>query len=93
MAPRIPICMPGLIRAWSAQLSIAASIVIIVMGLRFLGLMRIAFLMREWVVDSVKAGRSVERLCDGTGVRVRLDAVHRTDPGGHRIELPPSKRR
>jgi cytochrome c-type biogenesis protein len=37
----------GLIRAWSAQLSIAAGIVIIVMGLHFLGLTRIGFLMRE----------------------------------------------
>jgi cytochrome c-type biogenesis protein len=37
----------GLIRAWSAQLSIAAGIVIIVMGLHFLGLTRIALLMRE----------------------------------------------
>src|SRR5258705_2852280 len=37
----------GLIRAWSAQLSIVAGIVIIVMGLHFLGLTRIAFLMRE----------------------------------------------
>src|SRR6202451_1695520 len=31
----------GLIRAWSAQLSIAAGIVIIVMGLHFLGVTRI----------------------------------------------------
>jgi cytochrome c-type biogenesis protein len=37
----------GLIRAWSAELSIAAGIVIIVMGLHFLGLTRIALLMRE----------------------------------------------
>src|ERR1700712_2446655 len=37
----------GLIRAWSAQLSIAAGIVIIVMGLHFLGFTRIALLMRE----------------------------------------------
>ena len=36
-----------LIRAWSAELSIVAGIVIIVMGLHFLGLTRIAFLMRE----------------------------------------------
>src|SRR5271168_4135202 len=35
------------IRAWSAQLSIAAGIVILVMGLHFLGLTRIGFLMRE----------------------------------------------
>jgi cytochrome c-type biogenesis protein len=37
----------GLIRAWSAQLSIAAGIVIIVMGLHFLGLTRVGLLMRE----------------------------------------------
>src|SRR6201985_2208918 len=37
----------ALIRAWSEQLSIAAGIVIIVMGLHFLGLTRIALLMRE----------------------------------------------
>jgi cytochrome c-type biogenesis protein len=37
----------GLIRAWSAQLSILAGIVIIAMGLHFLGLTRIGLLMRE----------------------------------------------
>jgi cytochrome c-type biogenesis protein len=37
----------ALIRAWSEQLSIVAGIVIIVMGLHFLGLTRIGFLMRE----------------------------------------------
>ena len=37
----------GLIRAWSAELSIVAGLVIIVMGLHFLGLTRIGFLMRE----------------------------------------------
>jgi cytochrome c-type biogenesis protein len=37
----------GLIRAWSSQLSIAAGIVIILMGLHFLGLTRIGLLMRE----------------------------------------------
>jgi cytochrome c-type biogenesis protein len=37
----------GLIRAWSAQLSLVAGIAIIVMGLHFLGLTRIGFLMRE----------------------------------------------
>ena len=36
-----------LIRAWSAELSILAGIVIIVMGLHFLGLTRIGLLMRE----------------------------------------------
>src|ERR1700759_5691311 len=37
----------GLIRAWPAELSIVAGIVIIVMGLHFLGLPRIGLLMRE----------------------------------------------
>jgi cytochrome c-type biogenesis protein len=37
----------GLIRAWSAELSIVAGLVIIVMGLHFLGLTRIGFMMRE----------------------------------------------
>ena len=36
-----------LIHAWSEQLSIVAGVVIIVMGLHFLGLTRIALLMRE----------------------------------------------
>src|SRR3954466_11594133 len=35
------------IRAWSAQLAIVAGVVIILMGLHFLGLTRIGFLMRE----------------------------------------------
>src|ERR1700709_2903610 len=37
----------GLIRAWSAELSIVAGLVIIVMGLHFLGLTRIGLMMRE----------------------------------------------
>src|SRR3954469_15248962 len=37
----------GLIRAWSAELSMLAGIAIIVMGLHFLGLTKISFLMRE----------------------------------------------
>ena len=37
----------GLIRAWSAELSILAGLVIIVMGLHFLGVFRIGFLLRE----------------------------------------------
>ncbi len=37
----------GLIRAWSAELSIVAGIIIIIMGLHFLGLTRLGFLMRE----------------------------------------------
>jgi cytochrome c-type biogenesis protein len=37
----------GFIRAWSAQFSILAGVVIVIMGLHFLGLTRIGFLMRE----------------------------------------------
>ena len=44
----------GFIREWSAQLSIAAGIVIIIMGLHFLGLTRIAFLMREGRITAPK---------------------------------------
>ena len=44
----------GLIRAWSAELSIVAGIVIIIMGLHFLGLTRIGLLMREGRVQMPK---------------------------------------
>lgn len=37
----------ALVHAWSAELAVVAGIVIIVMGLHFLGLTRIGFLMRE----------------------------------------------
>ena len=37
----------ALVRAWSAELAIVAGIIIIVMGLHFLGLTRIGLLMRE----------------------------------------------
>src|SRR5216684_201981 len=37
----------GLVQAWSAELSIVAGVAIIVMGLHFLGLTRVAMLMRE----------------------------------------------
>jgi cytochrome c-type biogenesis protein len=44
----------SLIRAWSAQLSIVAGIVIILMGLHFLGLTRIGLLMREGRIAMAK---------------------------------------
>src|SRR6188474_933687 len=37
----------GVVRAWSAELAIVAGLAIIVMGLHFLGLFRIGWLMRE----------------------------------------------
>src|SRR4029078_383667 len=37
----------GLIRAWSAELSVLPGIVILIIGLNFLGLTRIGLLMRE----------------------------------------------
>jgi cytochrome c-type biogenesis protein len=46
----------GLIRAWSAELSIVAGVVIMVMGLHFLGLTRIGFLMRRAAADSEPVG-------------------------------------
>src|SRR2546427_12874271 len=44
----------GLIHAWSAELAVVAGIVIIVMGLHFLGLTPIAFLMREKRMELAK---------------------------------------
>jgi cytochrome c-type biogenesis protein len=44
----------GLIRAYAAQLSIAAGVIIILMGLHFLGLTRIGLLMREGRVTMPK---------------------------------------
>jgi cytochrome c-type biogenesis protein len=76
----------GLIRAWSAQLSIAAGIVIILMGLHFLGLTRIGLLMREGRLSIPKPVGLWGRLCDGTGVCLRLDALHRPDPGRHPLD-------
>src|SRR6201986_4121220 len=45
-----------LIRAWSAELSILAGIVIIIMGLHFLGLTRIGLLLREGGLPIPKTG-------------------------------------
>ena len=72
----------GFIHAWSAELSIVAGVVIIVMGLHFLGLTRIDLLMREGRLPIPKTGRALGRLCDGACLCVRLDALHRPDPGG-----------
>ena len=76
----------GLIRAWSAELSIVAGIVIIIMGLHFLGLTRIGLLMQEGRLPIPKPVGLVGRLCDGPGICVRLDALHRPDPGCHPVD-------
>ena len=76
----------GLIRAWSAELSILAGIVIIIMGLHFLGLTRIGLLMREGRMHDAEAGRAVGRLCHGARLRLRLDALHRPHSGGDPVD-------
>jgi cytochrome c-type biogenesis protein len=43
-----------LVRAWSAELAIVAGVAIIVMGLHFLGLFRIGWLLREKRMEMVK---------------------------------------
>ena len=58
-----------------------AGIAIIVMGLHFLGVFRIGLLYREARLSVRQAGRAVGRLCDGPCLRLRLDALHRPDPG------------
>ena len=86
----------GAARLFRLSSAIIAGIVIIVMGLHFLGLTPIAFLMQERRLDGCEAGRPVGRLCDGPRLRVRLDAVHRADPrrhpGDRRIGDTPSPR-
>ena len=72
----------ALIRTYSAELSIVAGIVIIAMGLHFLGVFRIGVSASGKADGDGQAGRAVGRLCDGTCLRVRLDAVHRPDPRG-----------
>ena len=72
----------GLLRVHAHTLAIVAGIAIIIMGLHFLGLTPIAWLNREKRADDPEAGRAVGRLRDGARVRVRLDPLHRPDPGG-----------
>ena len=63
-----------------ASSPIVAGIVIIVMGLHFLGLTPIAWLMREKRFRLAKPVGLVGRLSDGACLCARLDAVHRADP-------------
>ena len=44
----------GVVRAWSAELAIVAGVAIIVMGLHFLGLFRIGWLLREKRMEMAK---------------------------------------
>ena len=76
----------GLIRAWSAELSIVAGIVIIIMGLHFLGLTRIGLLMREGRLPMPKPVGLWGAYVDGAGLRLRLDALHRADPRGDPVD-------
>ena len=73
----------AVLRAYSYQLGIVAGVVIIIMGLHFLGVFRIGALLQGKVCRDDEAGRALGRLCDGACLRVRMDAVHRTDPGRH----------
>ena len=72
----------GVVRAWSAELSIVAGVAIIVMGLHFLGVFRIGWLLAREAHGDGEARRALGRLCDGARLCVRLDALHRADPGG-----------
>ncbi len=39
--------------------------------------------MRQKRLEVAKPAEPVRRLCDGAGLRLRLDALHRPDPGRH----------
>ena len=68
------------IRQYLDTLSLLAGAAIIVMGLHFLGVFRLRSLSRS-ADQRGKARRAVGRLCHGPRVRIRLDALHRADPG------------
>ena len=71
----------SLIRAWSAQLSILAGIVIIIMGLHFLGLTRIGLLMREGRLTAPKPVGLWGAYVMGLAFAFGWTPVHRADPG------------
>ena len=73
----------ALFRQWSHALSILAGIGVILMGLHFLGVLRIGAMLREARLEDRTAGRRLERLSDGHGLRARLDALHRADSRDH----------
>src|SRR3981081_1401600 len=62
----------SLIRAWSAELSILAGIVIIIMGLHFLGLTRIGLLMREGRLTAPKPAGMGGAALRGCGCALQL---------------------
>jgi cytochrome c-type biogenesis protein len=64
-------------------LSIIAGIIILIMGLHFLGVFRITMLYREARVDvRNKPAGLCRRLYHGAGLCLRLDALRRTGAGG-----------
>ena len=66
------------LRVWQEPLAIGAGIVIILMGLNFLGVIRIPLLSREARFQAQgKPASARRRLCHGAGLRLRLDALHR----------------
>ncbi len=72
----------SVVRSYAAELSIVAGILIILMGLHFLGLDAHRAADARGTPEHAQAGWPVGRLCDGSGFRVWLDAVHRTYPCG-----------
>ena len=70
----------AVLRAYSGELAILAGIAIIIMGLHFLGVAPIAWLMREKRVGVAKPVGLWGAYLMGARVCNRLDAVHRADP-------------
>ena len=73
----------ALIRAYSGPLATIAGIVIIVMGLHFLGVTPIALLHRQKRLEVAKPVGLWGAYVIGLGFRLRLDALHRADPRRH----------
>ena len=70
----------SLIRAYADKLAMVAGIVIIIMGLHFLGVTRIAMMYREKRMEIPKPVGLWGAYVMGLAFRVRLDALHRPDP-------------
>ena len=72
----------GLLRAYSYGLSMVAGVMIIIMGLHFLGITPIAWLMQEKRAEFANPVGLWGAYVMGLGLCLRLDAVHRADPRG-----------
>ena len=71
------------VRAYLPVFTMLAGLAIIGMGLHFLGRVPAQPALPGKTGERREADRALGRLCDGAGLRLRLDALHRADPRRH----------